>query len=302
MMSESVQASSMQTKLKPTVSHRNPPGLLYHYSYSFADDFSAELVQRLVGRKINKVNCASSGRWYAKYKRRILNYLGRIEALRRPRLLALGSIFQFARHGDIVWGTGVNPRWQKRLPEGTVIDIRAVRGPLTRDYVVSRLGHECPAIYGDPGLLFPALFPEFKREERKELTIILQHFDENLGPDVQRMLCGHIPYICQRSGTHWREIVREIVASKFVIASSLHAIILAESYGIPARWLHNKELPSAKTEGTFKYNDYLASTGREPDLYAANINEALDLGGMPRPDLSLVAPLREAFPLELWNS
>ncbi len=81
------------------------------------------------------------------------------EARPKPaRLLAMGSILHMARDGDVVWGSGVNGKISAAGHSFRQLDVRAVRGPLTRDYLVKR-GIEVPAVYGDPGLLVADLLP-----------------------------------------------------------------------------------------------------------------------------------------------
>jgi pyruvyltransferase len=70
-----------------------------------------------------------------------------------------------------------------------------------------------------------------------------------------------------------------ILGCELVVASSLHALIVAEAFGIPARWWHSASLGSARTEGVFKYNDYYASTNRRLDDWASSIDEAIEMGG-----------------------
>ena len=81
------------------------------------------------------------------------------------RVLAIGSILHLARDGDIVWGSGLNGKIGVSGYDFSAIQFRAVRGPLTREFV-QRNGGVCPEIYGDPGLLVPALFPELLSERR----------------------------------------------------------------------------------------------------------------------------------------
>ena len=81
------------------------------------------------------------------------------EARPKPaRLLAMGSILHMARDGDVLWGSGVNGKISAAGHSFRQLDVRAVRGPLTRDYLVKR-GIEVPAVYGDPGLLVADLLP-----------------------------------------------------------------------------------------------------------------------------------------------
>ncbi len=62
-----------------------------------------------------------------------------------------------------VWGSGVECELQffhRRLFQKSwfrKLDIRAIRGPLSRSYLM-RLGHNCPEIYGDPAILMPLIY------------------------------------------------------------------------------------------------------------------------------------------------
>jgi pyruvyltransferase len=67
----------------------------------------------------------------------------------------------------------------------------------------------------------------------------------------------------------WREVVDKICSCKEIVSSSLHGIIIAEAYGIPATYASysNKVIG-----GDFKFRDYLLGTGRkEEDLYKTPI-------------------------------
>ena len=59
------------------------------------------------------------------------------------RLLTVGSIMRMAQRGDVIWGTGVNGKSIGAEYSGLHLDIRAVRGPLTRD-VMERSGYRVP--------------------------------------------------------------------------------------------------------------------------------------------------------------
>ena len=63
----------------------------------------------------------------------------------------------------------------------------------------------------------------------------------------------------------WRAMLEALLPCQLVISSSLHGIIFAEAFGIPARWLAPRDVAhlersSYVTEGWFKYVDYYAST------------------------------------------
>lgn len=203
------------------------------------------------------------------------------------KLLGLGSLLYFAETGDVLWGTGCNYKYtQKKDYSFTELDIRAVRGPLTRAFI-EKLGVKCPEVYGDPALLFPYLFPEFKRKKNPSSSyVVIPHLYE-------RSLFQPGPHVVSPT-EHWKKVILAILDSAFVISGSLHAIIIAESYGIPARYLRLSE-----NEPLFKYQDYYASTGRNSFQFATSVKEALYLGGEP-PIKFDPKPLWKTFPFEFW--
>ena len=93
----------------------------------------------------------------------------------------------------------------------------------------------------------------------------------------------------------WNEIIEKILDSRFVISSTLHAIILAEAYGIPARMLR-----VSKNEPFFKYQDYYLGTNRPNFQYAESVDEALEMGG-EAPFKCDLKKLYEAFPFDYWE-
>ncbi len=277
---------------------------LYHYSYSFADAIVPELVARANGKPVpseNAFRVRPSSRPARVLSRMRRSVRRRFSGARESRLLSLGSVFQFAGNGDIVWGTGINPFLQQPLPAGARIDIRSVRGPLSRQFVIDELGLECPERYGDPGILLPRLFPELQRAEEPvhDHLVICQHGDEVYVRKHFERFGRFNMFLCQRPERQpWRVVVREILRSRLVVASSLHALIIAEAFGIPARWWYNDLLPSYYKSGLFKYNDYYLSTHRAPDEYARSIDEALEMGGKAPIEHDLSDDILAAFPTD----
>lgn len=197
------------------------------------------------------------------------------------RLLSVGSVIHFGRRGDVVWGAGINGKVRQTLQHP--LDVRAVRGPLTRA-VLQGHGLEVPAVFGDPALLMPRLF-DVPVGAHRELLVMpnLNELDRVAGEQVLSPLGDPV------------QIAAEIRGAGFVVASSLHALVIADAYGIPSRPL----VPRA--EHAFKYLDYYAGTGRADVRFAGSVDEALDLGPVPHADVDLDA-IERAFPRELWEA
>lgn len=165
-----------------------------------------------------------------------------------PRLLAIGSIIQHARPGDTIWGSGVHNLRLGRpwSPDGMIF--LAVRGPITRQYILDR-GGACPSVYGDPASLLPRFHP-MRVEPMRELAL-MPHIADATGRKFARR-CG-LP--CIEPSWPWHRVVAEIVTCRVLLSSSLHGVIVAEAYGVPAVW-------TAHTTSPEKFHDYYLATGR----------------------------------------
>ena len=206
------------------------------------------------------------------------------EADPRPRLLSVGSVLQFARDRDVVWGAGINgkvipPRYPREL------DVRAVRGPITRTALLSR-GIEVPPVYGDPALLLPHLLPDLSSRRGTGGRVIvpnLNELDRFEGPEVVSPLGDPL------------EIVGRIASAEFVTGTSLHALIIADAFGVPSRPI------APKAEHPLKYLDHYWGTGRHDVQFAASTAHAFQLGAVG-PAVADLAALRQAFPSDLWSA
>lgn len=241
---------------------------LYYWNgrSNFGDALSEAMVERMIGRQVRIVENP-----FAPEK----------------KLLGMGSILSYAQDGDVIWGTGVNGKTPLQDYRFSTLDVRAVRGPLTRKFLLEK-GIECPEVYGDPALLLPRLFPEFQKPKQalRDYCIVPHFSDEHL-------FLGHPNLISV--GQDWKVVVQLIIESDFVISSSLSGIIVAEAFGIPARLVMFDNLNN--TENLVKYEDYYLGTQRPAFRIARTIDEALEMGGEPAPRCNLVK-LYQAFPFD----
>lgn len=205
------------------------------------------------------------------------------------KLLAIGSIINHAENGDVLWGSGINGIKQDSDYRFTSLDVRAVRGPHTAAFLRQR-GISTPDVFGDPGLLI-SRYVKPSRPRGGKGALYIPHFrDETRDEPGIRSL--------RTFGTDFQLFVDTIWESDVVYSASLHGLVIAEAYGVPAVLVAN-----AKTETALKYEDYYFGTGRLKFPTAGSLAEAKTLEPVHGPEIEIVhARLLNAFPRELWSA
>ena len=176
------------------------------------------------------------------------------------KFLAVGSILHLIKENDIVWGSGLNRRMPIPIPAG--VKFLAVRGPITRAYLKGNV----PEVYGDPAILLPLIYNP-KIEKKYEMGVIPHHVDK----EFIKLKPGDKFIDIQED---WKKVVDDILSCKKIMSSSLHGIIAAEAYGIPAIWAKYSD----KIRGReMKYQDYFLGSGRTRQKYFTEIPPIKDL-------------------------
>lgn len=183
----------------------------------------------------------------------ILERLGyrvtRVENIRDADLLTIGSLLEGAAKaaapGTKIWGSGL----MDGLPvDVSHLDILAVRGTLTARAV----GAEVPV--GDPGCLVPELWS--KPPTKRGLGVVRHYLDDREYPWADEAITANRPV---------DEVIAFIGSCERVASSSLHGLIVAASWGIPAVRLHHESVAG----GDFKWADWLSGTGDPGSLLRA---------------------------------
>lgn len=210
-------------------------------------------------------------------------------AMSERKLLTVGSVLHFARTGDVIWGSGVNGKVPPRRHRFEHLDVRSVRGPRTRRFLLDR-GIACPEVFGDPALLLPQYFPKDRMQPPSAAggTVFVPHLH-----DIRRAPP-------EPGGVHkllptepWPAFVRTLAFAGQVVSSSLHGVVIAEAYGVPARLVR-----LSPVEDAFKFDDYYEGTGRGTHRPGRSIEEAIALGPEPPPAFA-AEELLAAFPRDL---
>jgi hypothetical protein len=161
-------------------------------------------------------------------------------------LVGAGSILEMlpADFHGAVWGAGLLRDAPLHLPMARIL---AVRGRLT----AARLGASDATALGDPGLLVSRF--QKRPRARWELGIVPHHVHENdpLWEAIRLQAPGQTHVIDVRRGP--TAVINEIAACNYVLSTSLHGLITADSFGIPAAWARRE--PDL-WGGRFKFLDY----------------------------------------------
>lgn len=219
--------------------------------------------------------------------------------LKRDNYLMIGSTLTLlCNRQSIVWGAGVIDS-AAELPQKPK-EVLAVRGPLTRDYLLER-GIKCPEIYGDPALLVPCIYSP-KVEKKYKLGIIPHYSDYDASVLDKFKDNEDVLFIKMEGYNKWTDVIDGVLSCEKIVSSSLHGLIMAEAYGVPNLWV---EINGELLGGHFKFHDFFMSIKRDrkspfiidsTTTYDA-LMEAADLWQPGEIDLM---PLMEAAPFKIY--
>lgn len=170
-------------------------------------------------------------------------------------VVAIGSLMEgflpgknWFPNAQLIWGTGF-------MHEGENVELKqtiaAVRGKLT----AKRLNFNGPV--GDPGLLASKFFS--KSDKKNPQIGVLPHFSDKNSAAVQKLLDNpNFVFIDVQQSPE--RVIKEITSVSAIISSSLHGLIIADSFGIPNFWA-----PLSKRVGQYKFDDYFSGVSREKE-------------------------------------
>lgn len=188
--------------------------------------------------------------------------------LGREEVVCVGSVLNaYIRHGGsgYILGSGI------RQPAGVVANIPADRVLGVRGLgSAEALGLDEAAAIGDPGLLISTIVMAAPEQPRKP-PLFVPHFamlGSRRGRTLVRALAA-AGYAITLPNTDPLEVARDVATSPSVLATSLHALVFADAYGVPCARLAVPWLD----EPLFKYEDYRSIFGL--GLASVSIDQAL---------------------------
>jgi len=173
--------------------------------------------------------------------------------IQQADVICVGSIARLAIANTIVLGSGIMSKGEQLCADAKW---KWVRGPLTRNLVLKNGGY-CPEIYGDAAMLLPKIWPGARRTLYK-IGIVPHYVDYEL---IKQKYPDE--FIVNLVDDNPKNVIKQITSCDCIISSSLHGIIAAHAYGIPAAWVKF----SNKIKGDdSKFYDHYLSMGIEAKL------------------------------------
>jgi hypothetical protein len=165
-----------------------------------------------------------------------------------PIYVTVGSILGNVNNKCIVWGSGIISKEQP-IKKAKFL---AVRGPQTRAFLLNK-GFEVPEIYGDPALLLPKHYNP-KIEKEYKIGIIPHYRDYKIVKDFYQNEDSIL--LIDLMTNDVEETTNQFLKCEKIVSSSLHGIIVAHAYGIPAVW---QKFSDNVFGDDIKYQDYFES-------------------------------------------
>lgn len=267
--------------------------LLFYRDYNFGDNLSRFIVEKVSDMEVLPKNMYNpSILWQVKTMLKCLlhwnwSFFREVLFFYEKPVMAIGSILCQGNYHTKVWGSGFMNRDEKF--RGGII--YALRGKHSYNMLKAQgVDTDC-RVFGDPAFLLP-LFIAPSCNKKYEVSII-PHFSEY---DFFSKTYSGKYHVIDLSGNHIQRVVDEITASKVILSTSLHGIIVAHAYGIPALWIKKGNI---ETDGV-KFYDYFSSVDiKEYDGFVFsevlhdngiifNTFEKYQSSSLPRKDVSMI--------------
>jgi len=169
------------------------------------------------------------------------------DTLEDAEAIMIGSTARLALDNQMVLGSG---RIHDIEPANPNARWMWVRGPFTRENCI-KYGCNVPKVYGDAALFLPEILPESSKQY--EYGFIPHYSDKKYVETAE--YDGKECCVIDLMNEDALDTARRITACKKIISSSLHGLIVAHAYGIPAAWVQI----SALWGSGVKFADHYAS-------------------------------------------
>lgn len=208
------------------------------------------------------------------------------ELSEQQHYMGVGSTLAHSDGNTVVWGTGI--QMATLSPKSQPLEFIGVRGPLTKARM-EELGYGEVSAIGDAALCMPQFY--FPSENPKFEFGLIPHYVDEDAPFCD--LCREKGGLIISPHQEVEPYLTQLVQCKIILSSSLHGLIFAHAYRIPALWVRISDRVFG--EG-FKFRDYYAFMGRafceipiwnQEETFETNLAKA---DCPPIPSISIHAP------------
>lgn len=170
-----------------------------------------------------------------------------------PIYVTIGSILTNVNEKCVVWGSGIISK-EYNIKKAKFL---AVRGPQTRAHLVGQ-GYDVPEVYGDPALLLPRYYnPKIKKDYK--IGVIPHYKDFEKVSEWYKN--DDTILLIDLMTNDIEETTNQFLKCEKIVSSSLHGVIVAHAYNIPAVW---QKFSGDVFGDDIKYRDYFESVKLEP--------------------------------------
>ena len=202
---------------------------------------------------------------------RIFNKKSELTSVDAADLYAVGSIIEVIDHKkskmSYVWGSGFIHKGGSVANDNLVF--KATRGYHSRRALPEKYQH---IAIGDPGLLSSLIYKDTGMPT--DSIGIIPHYVDSDDEILDRAKNDKRYKIISVRDTP-DDVIKQLTSCKMILSSSLHGLIVADSFGIP-----NMHMPISDklTGGDYKFKDYYSSIDREYNQFSKkNLYDELEL-------------------------
>lgn len=179
-------------------------------------------------------------------------------------LISIGSILKGADIHSLVWGSGFIDTKENLHSKPKAI--YAVRGPLTNKKIQQQ-GLPSAKVLGDPACLITLFFDQNIATQYK--YGVVPHYCDKEDLRITKLIKNDNVLIIDTQQNP-ETVIQQIKSCQYILSSSLHGIICADAFNIPAVYL---KLSNRLAGNGFKFIDYFLSCGRNNHLPYVPIDE-----------------------------
>ena len=186
-------------------------------------------------------------------------------------IMLAGSVLQLIpnEYTGIILGTGAD-NVPLEFPKASIL---GVRGKLTQSNLYQDKNR---MLLGDAGLVMCYIFPQLV--PKNYALGVVMHFidiDHRYMNEWKDRLGDTVLFINPLQKPD--KVIAQIKSCRAIVSSSLHGLVIADSFNIPnIRFVIRETMPKGTGNFDYKYDDYYSAFDVEPELIEIDGNENLD--------------------------